>query len=286
LHNKKPLSRSEISALLHKAKIRPSKKLGQNFLVDDDVLSTIIDEVTASDPCVVVEIGAGLGMVTHELAKIANRVIALELDYRLAEILEQTVGKEENVEICRQDFLSFSFTAKSPDEKALVVGNIPYRITAPILKHLISERNHITETLLLTQQEVAAKIANSPGKDGTSLGVLVQAYADVKMLRRVPSSSFFPAPKVDSMLWKLSFLGKPRFQANPDDFFAIVQRVYGLRRKMIRVTLRNLFPNIDVEEMLNSEGIDPTLRGEALSFAQLDTIAQCLGKHNLGTITH
>ena len=87
------------------------------------------------------------------------------------------------------------------------------------------------------------------------------------------------------MLWRLSFLETPRFKANQDDFFFVVQAVYGLRRKMIRVTLRNLFCNLDLEEMLNSEGIDPTLRGEVLSFAQLDTIAQCLGKQNSRTAT-
>jgi len=274
LRNRDLTLRSDISTLLRKAGIRPSKRLGQNFLVCADVLGTIIKEVELLNTRPIVEIGAGLGTVTRELAKIANRVIAVELDQRLGVMLEQTVGQEKNVEVCKSNFLSFSFAEQSRDAKAFVVGNIPYRITAPILKHLIAQRDHISGALLLTQYEVASKISNSPGKDGTPLGVLVQAYADVKALRRVPSSCFLPAPKVDSMLWRLSFLETPRFHADPEDFFAVVQAVYGLRRKMLRVSLRNLLRGVDIEEAIDSLGIDPTLRGEALSLSQLDLIAR------------
>ncbi len=269
-------SKKEVAALLSKAGIHPSKRLGQNFLVNGAVLDTIIGEVSSAHPRVIVEIGAGLGTVTCKLARIANRVIAVELDRRLVGILRQTVGQEGNVEIRQQDFLSFSLVEELAGDKAFVVGNIPYRITAPILKHLVQQREHISSALLLTQNEVATKIAHSPGKDGTSLGVLVQAYADVKLLRSVPRGSFFPVPEVDSTLWAISFLDSPRFMTNAEDFFAIVRAVYGVRRKMIRGALRDLFPNENIEELLRSVDIDPTLRGEVLGFAQLDAIARSL----------
>jgi len=269
-------SKKEVAALLQEAGIHPSKRLGQNFLVNHAVLDSIVNEVRKAHPREIVEIGAGLGTVTHELAGIADHIVAVELDRRLAAILARIVGQQGNVEIRRQDFLSFSFAEEFADRKAFVVGNIPYRITAPILKHLVKQREHISSALLLTQQEVAAKIAHSPGKDGTSLGVLVQSYADVKLLRSVPRGSFFPVPEVDSTLWSISFLNAPRFKANAEAFFAVVRAVYGKRRKMIRSALRDLFSNEDTEQILLSLDIDPTLRGEVLSFAQLDAIARCL----------
>ncbi len=280
LHNSNLISKSEISTLLNKAKIRPSKKLGQNFLVDNNVLRAIIDEVQASSPRVIVEIGAGLGALTVELAKIAPRVVAIELDHRLAEILKRTTGEKENVEICRKDFLSFSFAEQSLDEKAFVVGNIPYRITAPILKHLITQQSHISAALLLTQHEVAAKIANSPGKDGTSLGVLVQAYADVRILRHVPRTSFFPVPQVDSSLWTLAFLSDPRFSASEKAFFAVVHALYSNRRKMIRRALRDILPPEHIARFLDQAFVTSTLRGEQLSFEELNRIARLIDDQN------
>lgn len=269
-------SKKEVAALLQEAGIHPSKRLGQNFLIDRGVLDSIVNEVRKAHPREIVEIGAGLGTVTHELAGTADHIIAIELDRRLAKILERTVGQEGNVEIRRQDFLSFSFAEEFADSKAFVVGNIPYRITAPILKHILAQRDHISSALLLTQREVAAKIAHSPGKEGTSLGVLVQSCANVRPLRSVPRGSFFPVPEVDSTLWSVSFLNAPRFEANAEAFFAVVRAVYGKRRKMIRSALRDLFPNQDVEQILLSLGIDPKLRGEALSFTQLNAIALSL----------
>ena len=273
-------SKREVAALLQEAGIHPSKRLGQNFLIDFGALDRIIDEVKEANPSQIVEIGAGLGTLTRELAKIADRVIAVELDRRLVGILKRTVGQQEKVEIRRQDFLSFSFAEEFADSKAFVVGNIPYRITAPILKHLVAQRDHISSALLLTQREVAAKITHSPGKDGTSLGVLVQAYAHVRVLCSVQRTLFFPVPDVDSTLWRMSFLDEDRFNANAEDFFAVVRAVYGKRRKMIRSALRDLFPSRDIEEILLSLNIDPTLRGEALSFPQLDAIAQSLTDSN------
>ena len=274
------ISKREVIALLAEAGIHPSKRLGQNFLVDRAALDAIIDEVRRAEPRVIVEIGAGLGTVTRELAGIAERMIAVELDRRLAGILERTVGQRENVEVRRQDFLAFSFADIAGKEKSFVVGNIPYRITAPILKHVVEQRERISSALLLTQREVAMKILSSPGKEGSSLGVFVQAYADVRILRNVPRGSFFPVPDVDSTLWTMSFLDAPRFAAKEEDFFAVVRAVYGVRRKMIRGALRDLFPNESTEDLLRSIDIDPTLRGEALSFQQLDAIAQLIRTPN------
>lgn len=266
-------SRKTVVSLLRSAGIRPSKRLGQNFLVDRSVLDAIISEVREFAPPEILEIGAGLGTVTLELAHIARRVVAVEVDRRLDKILEQTVGDLVNVEIERQDFLTFDFSRVFHVRPVFVVGNIPYRITALILRYLVENRGSISHALLLTQSEVAEKIAESPGPNGSALGVWVQAYSEVTLLQRVVRGAFYPVPEVDSTLWRLSFLEKTRFSAPPETFFAVVRSLYGKRRKMTRAALRDLLPPDRIAEVLAAAGIDPTVRGETLTFAQLDRIA-------------
>jgi len=266
-------SRKEVASLLRSAGVHPSKRLGQNFLVDRTVLDAILAEVKRAAPREILEIGAGLGTVTCELACIAPRVVAVEVDRRLVQVLKRTLGDLKNVEIVRQDILSFDLNARFAERPVFIVGNIPYRITAPILKHLVEHRDAIADALLLTQSEVAEKIAASPGPDGTALGIFVQAYADVRVIKRVSKRSFHPIPEVDSTLWRLSFLKKPRFSADPDNFFAVVRALYGKRRKMIRSALRDLLPIERIADVLSTAGIDPTARGEGLTFQQLDRLA-------------
>ena len=266
-------SRKEVASLLRLAGVHPSKRLGQNFLVDRTVLDAILAEVKRVAPREILEIGAGLGTVTCELARIAPRVVAVEVDRRLVQILERTVGNLKSVEIQRQDFLSFNFATTFDDRRTFVVGNIPYRITSPILKRLVEKRESISHVLLLTQSKVAKKIAASPGPDGTALGVLVRAYADLSLIRPIAKECFYPVPKVDSILWRLSFLAHPRFAASQEVFFTVVRALYGKRRKMIRHALRDLLPIERIAEVLSTAGIDPTARGEGLTFQQLDRLA-------------
>lgn len=265
-------SRAAVAALLRSRGIRPSKHLGQNFLVDRSVLNRIVSEVRVCAPREVVEIGAGLGTVTRELAALAERVLAVEIDARLADGLERSLGDLANVEVRRGDFLKLDLHAIG-EGPVFVVGSIPYRITAPILNHLVDSRGAISGVILLTQSEVARKIAASPGVEGSSLGVRVRAYGDVTRLREVPRSSFYPVPEVDSTLWRLVFLEAPRFSAGEEVFFALVRTLYGKRRKMIRGALRDLLPAEGVAEVIRAAAIDPTVRGETLSFEELDRLA-------------
>jgi len=269
-------SRGTVAALLRSAGIRPNKRLGQNFLVDRSVLETIVSEVKRARPDEILEIGAGLGTVTRELAKIASRVVAVEVDHRLIKLLHQTLGCYENVEIVRQDFLEFDLARASGARPMYVVGNIPYRITSPILKHLIGHRRSISQALLLAQTDVVEKIAASPGPSGTPLGILVQAYCDVSIIRHVGKRCFMPVPTVDSTLWRLSFLERPRFSADAETFFRVVRTLYGTRRKMIRRALRDQLTAEQIEKVLQEVGIDPTARGETLSFEALDRLASAV----------
>ena len=272
------LSRKEAACLLRSAGVCPSSRLGQNFLVDRNVLDTIVAEVRREAPIEILEIGAGLGTVTRELAAVARGVIAVEIDRRLSAVLERTLKGLDNVQMLRQDILNFDISARFTECPVTIVGNIPYRITAPILKHLVRHRTAISAAVLLTQREVAEKIENSPGPAGTALGVFVRAYTDFHMIKHVSKRSFYPIPAVDSILWRLSFLKNPRFSAAPEVFFSMVRRLYGKRRKMVRSALRGILPPDRLKGAIRAAGIAPTSRGESLSFAELDSLALAIGR--------
>ena len=272
------ISRGTVAALLQSAGIRPSKRLGQNFLVDRSVLLTIVSELERDNPEEILEIGAGLGTVTRELARIASRVVAVEVDHRLIRLLHQTLGGYRNVEIIEEDVLKFDFARRFGDRPVTIVGNIPYRITSPILRYLIDHRRSISSALLLAQTDVVEKIAASPGPDGTALGVLVQAYCDVSIVRHIGRRCFLPPPTVDSAFWCLSLLERPRFSADAETFFRVVQTLYGTRRKMIRRALRSWLTKDQIERVLEEAGIDPTVRGETLPFEKLDRVALAVNR--------
>ena len=274
-------SRAEILSFLRSTGIRPRKRLGQNFLADSGVLAALLEEVRRWRPHTVLEIGAGLGTVTARLASIAQRVVAVEVDTRLLPILRAAIRGRENVEIHPGDILSFDIAQAFAGKSVSIVGNLPYRITAPILKHLIAHRSAISHAVLMTQQEVAAKIIASPGPDGSALGVLVRAYADVSLVRQVPRQAFYPVPNVDSALWTLSFLDRPRFSAEPTVFFQLVRLLYGKRRKMIRRVLRDLLSQDQITELLKAAEISPSTRGETLGFEALDRLATSIARNAL-----
>ena len=265
--------RKTVRRQLAEAGVRPSKRLGQSFLVEPGVLDAIRDVVSDAQPERIVEIGAGLGAVTQVLAPLAHEVIALEIDARLVDVLTRNVEGLPSVVVCHENALDYSFPDVPERGKVFAVGSIPYAITAPILQRVVANREGISAALLLTQREVAEKIAASPGPSGSALGVLVRAYADVQLLRRVGRGSFFPVPEVDSTLWVMRFLEGARFKAGAETFFAIVRAIYGVRRKMIRAALRSLAPREQLSEILNEAQVEETVRGETLSFDELDRVA-------------
>ena len=179
--------RRVVRALLADSGIRPSKRLGQNFLVDDGVLADIDEALGESSLQTILEIGPGLGAATEVLLRRAPRVIAVEVDRRLADLLNGRLGSSEKLVVRQEDILRLDIERDLDESSVFVVGSLPYRITAPILKWLIEQRRTIHGALVITQREVAEKIAASPGKEGTALGILVRAYADVKILRHALS---------------------------------------------------------------------------------------------------
>ncbi|MFC2078715.1 16S rRNA (adenine(1518)-N(6)/adenine(1519)-N(6))-dimethyltransferase RsmA [Candidatus Bipolaricaulota bacterium] len=265
---------SVVRSLLAETGVRPAKRFGQNFLVDQNLVSEIREHVRARNPDVVVEIGPGLGALTQAIVDTAQSVVALEIDERLSDSLARRLRDHANLEVRTCDILTFDFQKEFEGRSVLVLGSLPYRITTPILRHLIKHRSVISDACLITQLEVAEKIAHSPGKHGSALGVFVHSFAFISGLRRVRKGSFFPVPEVDSAYWELEFLPEPRFSSDEHAFFAVVRTLYRNRRKMARRALQDLLPSDAIGKLLDAAEVDGTRRGETLSFAELDRLAE------------
>jgi 16S rRNA (adenine1518-N6/adenine1519-N6)-dimethyltransferase len=270
-----------VRALLAAQRVHPRKQYGQNFLVDDHVVAMIRERILAKAPETLVEIGPGLGTLTQAVLSVPERLLGVEIDPRLAEGLAARLDAYPQVQIRLGDVLALDLSKEFDGQKIVVLGSLPYRITSPILKHLVTHRRVISEACLITQWEVAAKVASSPSKHGSSLGVLVRAYADVSTPVKIPRRSFWPAPEVDSGYWEMTVLSSPRFSSEEVAFFRVVRTLYRNRRKMIRRALQDEVPAGEVADVLHRAGLDGTLRGETLSFEQLDRLSRaCAQRFN------
>lgn len=270
-------------------KFRAKKKLGQNFLIDENTIETILDVSDISQNDTVVEIGAGLGFVTEQLVKLAKKVYAVELDEDMVNELDKI--NAANLEIIHKDILKTDLSQFGQNIK--VVANIPYYITSPILAHLLGEiddlenknRTSISQIVLMVQYEVAKRlIANekSPSKEFGLLSILAQFWADVEFIKKVPAHSFFPAPKVDSAVVKLSIKKKPLLKLSNYEFFRkVIKACFATRRKNIKNSLINAgFAKNAVEQTLKDLDIAENIRGESLSIAQMGILSEKL-KENL-----
>ncbi len=270
-------------------KFRAKKRLGQNFLTDENTIETILDTSDITKDDVVVEIGSGLGFVTEHLVKLAKKVYAIELDEDMVRELSKI--DVPNLEILHNDVLKTDFSQFGTNLK--VVANIPYYITSPILAHLLGEvddldnknRNSISQIVLMVQHEVAKRLCaneNSPSKEFGLLSVLAQFWADVEFIQKVPAKSFFPAPKVNSAIMKLKVRKEPLLTLNNYSFFRkVVKGCFATRRKNIKNSLMNAgFAKNAVEQTLKDLNINENLRGEALSINKMGELAEKL-KENL-----
>ncbi len=266
-------------------KFRAKKRLGQNFLVDENAIETILDNSDITKNDVVLEIGPGLGFVTEHLVKLAKKVYAVELDEDMVNEISKIPA--DNLEIIHKDILKTDISQFGENIK--VVANIPYYITSPILAHLLGEvddlnnlnRNSISQILLMVQWEVAKRLCaneKSPSKEFGLLSILAQFWADVEIIKKVPARAFFPAPKVDSAIVKLSVKKEPLLKLTNYTFFRkVIKACFATRRKNIKNSLVNAgFAKNAVEETLKELSIDENLRGETLSINQMGTLSECL----------
>lgn len=274
-------SPSYVRDLLAQHKIRLKKSLGQHFLADENILKKIATAAQLTQEDTVVEIGAGIGTLTQELAQRAGRVIAVEIDARLIPLLREHLSPYENVIVVHQDFLQFDLRSVISERKLSIVGNLPYNVTAPILEKLVEAHEIVKSATLLVQQEVAEKLCAAPGsRDSSAITVFVQSFADVQKLFSVSRHVFFPKPEVDSALVRLEFRETPLFRAPQELFFKVVRAAFNLRRKTLKQSLtRSPLLGLSTEialEALEQAQLAPQRRGETLSVEEFDRLAQAL----------
>lgn len=268
---------------------RTKKRLGQNFLIDGEVIQDIIDFANISADDVVVEIGPGVGFVTEQLVKYAKKVIAIELDEEAIKELEKL--NAPNLEIIHNDVLKTDLSTLC-DEDFKVVANIPYYITSPIIAHLLGEiddlsnknRNKIKDIILMVQEEVARRMVadeNSPSKQYGLLTILSQFWADVSILRLVGRKCFYPAPKVNSALVKLDVRKAPKLELSDYSHFRkTVKAAFAQRRKNIKnCLLSGGFSKESILKSMQTLGLDENTRGEKLSIQMLGKLSEELIKN-------
>jgi len=269
------LSPPEIKTLLEKYKTKPSKKFGQNFLIDKNVLEKIIVASDIKKDDTILEVGPGIGTLTQELAKHASKVIAVEKDRNMIEILKETLLGLDNVHIIEADILSYKLQVTSYK----VVANIPYYLTSPLIRKFLESANQPEEIILMMQKEVAERITAKP-PHMSILAVSVQFYATAKIILKVSKNCFWPAPKVDSAIIKITPTAPnsatAEFGASAELFFKIVKAGFSQPRKQI---VGNLVKTLkmergEVEAWLTKNSIAPTQRAETLSVQDWRNLTQ------------
>lgn len=269
------------SEILRKYQFRMQKKYGQNFLIDGNILTKIVEAAQITEEDCVLEIGPGIGTMTQRLAEAAGRVIAVEIDRELIPILEETLSSYHNVTVLCGDILKVDLAALAEENGGRplkVVANLPYYITTPIIMALFESRMPLVSITVMVQSEVADRMQTGPGsKDYGALSLAVQYYAKPEVVARVPASCFLPRPNVDSTVVRLTKYEKPLVNVTDESFlFAVIRASFNQRRKTLANGLANAgdlgVTRGQVETVLEEMGLSAMIRGETLTlerFAEL-----------------
>jgi 16S rRNA (adenine1518-N6/adenine1519-N6)-dimethyltransferase len=254
------------------------KSLGQNFLIDQNILNNIVSAADLTPDSGVIEIGPGIGSLTERIAKKAKNVVAFEIDQRLIPILEETLEPYDNAKVINQDVLEADIHSVIKEnftdgQDIMVVANLPYYVTTPIILKLLNDNLPIRGIVIMIQKEVADRIAAKPStKEYGSLSIAIQYFAEAETVMTVPHTVFIPKPNVDSAVIKIKKRTKPHTAVKDEEFmFNVVRASFAQRRKTIINNLKSFFGKEEkekVESALNAVGIDPKRRGETLSIEE------------------
>lgn len=267
------------------------KSLGQNFIIDPNILRNIVSYANLSEESGAIEIGPGIGALTEHLARNCKKVVAFEIDGRLLPVLEDTLSPYSNVKVIHSDILKADVAKVIEEEMQgikdiMVVANLPYYVTTPILMKLLHDRLPIRGLVVMMQKEVADRITAKPGtKNYGSLSIAVQYYATAEVVMTVPKTVFMPQPNVDSAVIRLTMRNMPPIQVIDEDFLFIVARAsFAQRRKTILNNLQSGLPSgkekkQQIVDALNQCGIEPTRRGEALTIEEFGKLSDALLPH-------
>lgn len=264
----------ETKYIMNKYDVHPNKRLGQNFLFDEPSLQTIASEVTNEDT--VIEIGPGLGTLTAILAEKAKKVIAVEIDSKMVQILQERFKLYNNVEIIQDDILHVDIDKIAP--KAKIVANLPYYITTSIITKLLN--TNIKDITVLIQKEVAERICAEPGtKKAGAITYFVKYYADSKIVANVPRECFIPSPEVESAVVKITKRDEKAVKVDNEKlFFEIIKTNFTQRRKTILNSLSGIIDKEMLKNILKECKIEEAARGENLSLEDFAKIANLFEK--------
>ena len=274
-----------VKRLLEKNGFHFSKALGQNFLIDPSVCPRMAKEAVADGETGVIEIGAGVGVLTSELAKVSEKVVSIELDKRLLPILSETLKDFNNIEIINDDVLNIDLhkliKEKFGDGKVSVCANLPYYITSPVIMKLLESRLPVEKIVVMVQKEAADRICAEVGsKESGALTAAVNYYSEADKLFFVPKQSFIPSPKVDSSVIRLSVLKEPPVSPKDEDFFwKTVKAAFAQRRK---TAVNSLSSGLGIEknvilDILKECGLDENIRAEKFTMDDFCSVSEkCL----------
>ncbi|MBN2096774.1 ribosomal RNA small subunit methyltransferase A [Candidatus Peregrinibacteria bacterium] len=273
------LKLGQLKSLLQSKGLWAKKGLGQNFLVDESALDLIVEAADLKPSDNVVEVGPGTGFLTERLVKKAKHVTAVELDENMVRILEDRFRGVENLELINADILHETRATRHEPRSYKVVANIPYYITSPILKHFLQSDNPPSVMVLLVQKEVAEKICGLTGK--SLITIETQLFGQPEIIGIVPSKSFYPAPKVESAILKITVFDKPLIpEKGLKDFLRLVKFGFSQKRKKLVNSLGAglHLKSSEMAEVLREADIDPDLRAEALGIEEWKRLGKVLTK--------
>ena len=274
----------ETKFILDKYHITANKNLGQNFLIDDEAVTGIIDAAKVSKEDLIIEIGPGLGTLTKELLEKAGKVICIELDKRMMEILEDRFSMYTNFKVINEDVLKVNLKDLIQQEKiktAKIVANLPYYITTPIIMKLLEDRLDIETITVMIQKEVADRLVTEPGTGDTgAITYAIHYYTEPKRVLEVPNTAFIPVPKVNSSVIQLEILKTPSVKVeNEEELFKLIKIAFMQKRKTLINALANSkkYGNKEqIEKVLRELKIDLQIRPEKLTLEQFAELSNLI----------
>ena len=278
-------SPSATKEIINKYSFAFQKKFGQNFLIDSNILESIVSAADITKDDFVLEIGPGIGTMTQYLCEAARQVVAVEIDKMLIPILKDTLSEYDNVEVINQDVLKLDIKAlaqeKNNGKPIKVVANLPYYITTPIIMGLFESKVPIESITIMVQKEVADRMQTGPGsKDYGALSLAVQYYADAKVQLNVSASCFMPRPKVDSAVIKLTAHEKPVVDVDETLMFKVIRASFNQRRKTLVNGLKNSseldYTKEEIVQAIKAIGKEENIRGEKLTLEEFAALSNSL----------
>ena len=272
--------------VVNKHNFKFSKSLGQNFLIDDNVIDRILEGARLSETDRIIEVGPGIGTLTREMGKVAENVVAIEIDKTLIPILKETLADLDNVEVVNEDILKVDvqglINEKLNGGPVKLVANLPYYITTPIVMKFLEEDIPVTDIVVMVQKEVADRMNAKPStKDYGALSVAVQYYCDTEIVAKAPRHMFVPQPNVDSIVIGLHVRDEKKYVVhNEEIFFKTVKASFGQRRKTLLNSLGGLgfLSKDEIREALQAANIDEKRRGETLSIDEFANLSNEINK--------